>query len=241
MPNRAIVLAAGLGTRMRPYNGHIPKPLVEIGGKSLIDYSLDRLADAGVEQRRGQRAPSGRYSGASSGAAAAAAHCDLRRARRTARHRRRYRQGAAASSAKRRSFWSIPTRSGSMACGRTSCAWPKPSIRQTMDILLLLAPTTNSIGYAGRGDFAMRPDGRLRRRARERGGAVRLCRRGGALADAVRRCAEGRLLAHAPVRPRRRERAGCSACASKACGCTWARRKRSPPRKPHWPRSKGIC
>jgi N-acetyl-alpha-D-muramate 1-phosphate uridylyltransferase len=35
---------------------------------------------------------------------------------------------------------------------------------QTMDALLLLAPTTSSIGYAGRGDFAMRPDGRLRRR-----------------------------------------------------------------------------
>src|SRR5271167_3522065 len=49
-PNRAIVLAAGLGTRMRPYNGQVPKPLVEIGGKSLIDYSLDRLADAGVER-----------------------------------------------------------------------------------------------------------------------------------------------------------------------------------------------
>src|SRR5271154_1974827 len=50
MPRRAIVRAAGLGTRMRPYNGHVPKPLVQIGGKSLIDYSLDRLADAGVER-----------------------------------------------------------------------------------------------------------------------------------------------------------------------------------------------
>jgi len=35
----------------------------------------------------------------------------------------------------------------------------------TMDALLLLAPTTGSIGYAGRGDFAMAPDGRLNRRA----------------------------------------------------------------------------
>jgi MurNAc alpha-1-phosphate uridylyltransferase len=33
-----------------------------------------------------------------------------------------------------------------------------------MDALLLLAPTTGSVGYSGRGDFAMQPDGRLRRR-----------------------------------------------------------------------------
>jgi MurNAc alpha-1-phosphate uridylyltransferase len=166
MPKSAIVLAAGLGTRMRPYNGHIPKPLVAVGGKSLIDYGLDRLADAGVERA---------VVNVHHLADAVEQHLASRRQPRIVISDERERLlGTGGGIAK-----ALPQLGdGPFFLINSDTFWldgVKPNFArlaevfdpESMDALLLLAPTAGSIGYVGRGDYAMLPDGRLRRRAEQ--------------------------------------------------------------------------
>jgi N-acetyl-alpha-D-muramate 1-phosphate uridylyltransferase len=163
-PNRAFVLAAGLGTRMRPYNGNIPKPLVEVGRKSLIDYSLDRLAGAGVETA---------VVNVHHLADALERHlASRRRPQIVISDERGELLGTGGGIAK-----ALPLLGGKpFFLVNSDTVWldgVRPNLTRlaeafdakTTDALLLLAPTTHSIGYTGRGDFAMLPDGRLRRRA----------------------------------------------------------------------------
>jgi N-acetyl-alpha-D-muramate 1-phosphate uridylyltransferase len=164
IPKRAIVLAAGLGTRMRPYNGHIPKPLVALGGKSLIDYALDRLADAGVERA---------VVNVHHLADALERHLAPRtRPQIVISDERGTLLGTGGGIAK-----ALPQLGEApFFLANSDTIWldgVKPNLVRlaaafdpaTMDALLLLAPTADSVGYVGRGDFAMLPDGRLRRRS----------------------------------------------------------------------------
>ncbi len=166
MPKSAIVLAAGLGTRMRPYNGHIPKPLVAVGGKSLIDYGLDRLADAGVERA---------VVNVHHLAEAVERHLASRQKPRIViSDERGELLGTGGGIAKAllllgdEPFFLV----------NSDTLWldgVKPNFArlaevfdaERMDVLLLLAPTAGSLGYEGRGDYTMLADSRLRRRGEQ--------------------------------------------------------------------------
>jgi N-acetyl-alpha-D-muramate 1-phosphate uridylyltransferase len=161
----AMVLAAGLGVRMRPITERIPKPLVTLQGRALIDHALDRLAEAGVTRTvvnvhhladqieahlAGRAAPRIVISDErdcvleTGGGVAKALPC----------------LGASAFIVHNSdTVWSEGARSNLKTL---IAAWDPAR----MDALLLLARRNASIGYEGHGDFHLEGDGRLRRRAR---------------------------------------------------------------------------
>lgn len=47
---KAIILVGGLGSRLRPYTDHTPKPLLPVGGKPILEVAIDNLAKHGVEE-----------------------------------------------------------------------------------------------------------------------------------------------------------------------------------------------
>ncbi|SRR5579883_630069 len=167
MPDKAMVFAAGLGTRMRPLTEHIPKPLIKIGGKALIDHSLDRFAAAGVSTA---------VVNVHHHAGQIAAHLSRRNKPQIILSDEREKlldQGGGIKKAlpelgdapfflcNTDAFWIEGPRSN---LARLVAAWdPKK-----MDVLLLVAAAATSIGVDWLGDFSMDAEGRLERREERR-------------------------------------------------------------------------
>ena len=165
MPERAMILAAGLGERMRPLTDARPKPLIEVRGTALIDSILDRLAAAGINEV----VINLHYLGEM-----IEAHLKDRAAPRIhyTREAERLETGGGVRKAlpllgADRFFvvnGDVSWLDGyTPALHRLARAWDDAE----MDVLLLLHSTAYAVGYEGSGDFVLRPDGRLRRR-RER-------------------------------------------------------------------------
>jgi MurNAc alpha-1-phosphate uridylyltransferase len=162
-PRRAMVLAAGMGTRMRPLTDTMPKPLVKVAGRPLLDHVLDRLNDAGVE-----RAVVNVHHFADQ----IIAHLKARKAPQIVISDERgllLDTGGGVVKAMPElgdaPFYHL----------NADTIWidgVQPNLARlaatfdpaTMDALLLLAPIAGSIGYHGRGDFNMASDGRLKAR-----------------------------------------------------------------------------
>jgi N-acetyl-alpha-D-muramate 1-phosphate uridylyltransferase len=162
-PAKAMVLAAGFGVRMRPITDKMPKPLVPVAGRALLDHVLDKLADAGVRESvvnvhylpdqiidhvAGRTAPHVTISderdavlGTGGGVVKALPLLG----------------DAPFFHVNADTMWIDGVRSN---LSRLAEAF-EPS---RMDILLLMAPTTSSIGYHGRGAYALASDGTLRKR-----------------------------------------------------------------------------
>ncbi|MCO5161437.1 MAG: nucleotidyltransferase family protein [Mesorhizobium sp.] len=161
-PRTAMVLAAGLGKRMRPITDTIPKPLVKIAGKALIDWGLDALAHADVETAvvNVHYLPDQLVSHVFGRARPAIEISDERDALLDSGG------GIVRALPKLGShpfyvlnadtFW-IDRKDNSLR--RLALAWNDAR----MDILLMLARLDQATGHSGGTDFLMAPDGRLAR------------------------------------------------------------------------------
>jgi MurNAc alpha-1-phosphate uridylyltransferase len=162
-PTHAMVLAAGLGTRMRPITDRIPKPLVAVGGKTMLDHMLDKLAEAGVTDA----AVNVHYL-----AGQIEAHVADRAAPRVTISDERDRlldTGGGVVKALPllgdRPFFHVNADTIWIEGARPNLVRLAETFDPvTMDVLLLLASTASSVGYDGAGDFRMAADGRLTRR-----------------------------------------------------------------------------
>lgn len=162
MPKTAMVMAAGYGQRMGALSDTTPKPLLQLGGKALIDGVLDRLAEAGV-----QRAVVNLHHLGD----AIEAHLKGRKAPQIVFSREDPIQDTGGGIrqalpllgpdpflvANAKIIWLDGKES---ALGRLARAWDDTR----MDALLLLHPCTDALGYDGPGDFFMDQLGLVRRR-----------------------------------------------------------------------------
>ncbi|MHB8883761.1 MAG: nucleotidyltransferase family protein [Methylovirgula sp.] len=167
MPDKAMVFAAGLGTRMRPITDTIPKPLVKVAGKPLIDHMLDRFAEAGLETA---------IVNVHHHADQLEAHLATRQVPKIIISDERTKlldQGGGVRKAlpllgtapfflcNTDSFWVEGPRAN---LSRFAAAWDP----EKMDILLLVAATSASVGVDWPGDFTMDAFGRLTSREERR-------------------------------------------------------------------------
>lgn len=163
-PKTAMVLAAGLGTRMRPLTDDRPKALVEVAGAALIDHVLHRLGESGVERAvvnvhwfasRLESHLAGRKGGPE--ILISDERAELLETGGGLKKAGPLLGPAPVFVANIDSVWTDNGAPGNTALNQLARLW-NPSI---MDAALLLARREGAIGFEGGGDFFLADDGRL--------------------------------------------------------------------------------
>lgn len=157
-----MVMAAGLGKRMRPLTATQPKPMVRVAGKPLIDHALDRLAEAGVAKA----VVNVHYL-----ADSLEAHIKIRTAPKVVISDER----AELLETGGGMLKALPQLPDPFFCINADNIWldgPVDAFHELsqrwnpkiMDALLLVVPHSRAVNFSGKGDFRMDPEGRLTRR-----------------------------------------------------------------------------